>query len=106
MPEPGQGVVPAENHHAEAPGERAAEPSHEEQERQARVIEEERAEQRARDEATRVRRNLLDRTRYHGDKMAELEVQLARATRRGQDWLVADILEDMDVVRARATEAG
>ena len=41
MPERGQGVVPAENHHAEAPGERAAEPSHEEQERQARVIEEE-----------------------------------------------------------------
>ena len=106
MPEPGRGVVPAENHHAEAPGERAAEPSHEEQERQARVIEEEMAEQRARDEATRVRRNLLDRTRYHGDKMAELEVQLARARRREQDWLVADILEDMDVVRARATEAG
>ena len=64
------------------------------------------AEQMARDEATRVRRNLLDRTKYHGDKMVELEVQLAMARRRGQDWLVADILEDMDTVRARATEAG
>ena len=64
------------------------------------------AEQTARIEATRVRRNLLDRTKYHGDKMVELEVQLARARRRDQDRLVADILEDMDVVRARATEAG
>ena len=64
------------------------------------------AEQTARIEATRVRRNLLDRTKYHGDKMVELEVQLARARRRDQDQLVADILEDMDVVRARATEAG
>ena len=64
------------------------------------------AEQMARDEATRVRRNLLDRTKYHGDKMVELEVQLARARRRDQEQLVADILEDMDVVRARATEAG
>ena len=99
-------MVPAENHHAEAPGERAAEPSQEEQERQARVIAEEMAEQTARLEATRVRRNLLDRTKYHGDKMVELEVQLAMARRREQDRLVADILEDMDVVRARATEAG
>ena len=64
------------------------------------------AEQTARLEAIRVRRNLLDRTKYHGDKMVELEVQLARARRRDQDRLVADILEDMDVVRARATEAG
>ena len=64
------------------------------------------AEQMARNEATRVRRNLLDRTKYHGDKMVELEVQLARARRRDQDQLVADILEDMDTVRARATEAG
>ena len=99
-------MVPAENRHAEAPRERAAEPSHEERERQLRAIEEEMAEQRARDEATRLRRNLLDRTRYHGDKMVELEVQLAMARRREKDWLVADILEDMDVVRARATEAG
>ena len=64
------------------------------------------AEQTARLEAIRVRRNLLDRTKYHGDKMVELEVQLARARRRDQDQLVADILEDMDAVRARATEAG
>jgi len=64
------------------------------------------AEQTARLEAIRVRRNLLDRTKYHGDKMVELEVQLARARRRDQDQLVADILEDMDTVRARATEAG
>ena len=99
-------MVPAGNRHAEAPRERAADPNHEERERQMMVIEEEMAEQRARDEATRVRRNLLDRTRYHGDKMVELEVQLARARRRDQDRLVADILEDMDVVRARATEAG
>ena len=99
-------MVPAENHHAEAPGERAAEPSQEEQERQARVIEEEMAEQIARNEATRVRRNLLDRTKYHGDKMVELEVQLAMARRREKDWLVADILEDMEFVRAQATKAG
>ena len=64
------------------------------------------AEQMARDEATRVRRNLLDRTKYHGDKMVELEVQLAMARRRGKDWLVADILEDMEFVRAQATKAG
>ena len=64
------------------------------------------AEQTARLEAIRVRRNLLDRTKYHGDKMVELEIQLARARRRDQDQLVADILEDMDTVRARATEAG
>ena len=70
------------------------------------VIEEEMAEQRARDEATRLRRNLLDRTRYHGDKMVELEVQLAMARRREKDWLVADILEDMEFVRAQATKAG
>ena len=99
-------MVPAENHHAEAPGGRAAEPSPEEQERQARVREEEQAEQMARDEATRVRRNLLDRTKYHGDKMVELEVQLAMARRREQDRIVADILEEMEVVRARAMEAG
>ena len=99
-------MVPAENHHAGAPRERAAEPSHEERERQLRVIEEEMAEQRARDEATRLRRNLLDRTRYHGDKMVELEVQLAMARRREKDWLVADILEDMEFVRAQATKAG
>ena len=64
------------------------------------------AEQTARLEAIRVRRNLLDRTKYHGDKMVEFEILLARARRRDQDQLVADILEDMDTVRARATEAG
>ena len=99
-------MVPAENRHAEAPRERAAELSHEEQERQARVMEEEMAEQIARNEATRVRRNLLDRTKYHGDEMVELEVQLAMARRREQAGIVADILEEMEVVRARAMEAG
>ena len=64
------------------------------------------AEQTARLEAIRVRRNLLDRTKYHGDKMVELEVQLAMARRRGKHWLVADILEDMEFVRAQATKAG
>ena len=64
------------------------------------------AEQTARLEAIRVRRNLLDRTKYHGDKMVELEILLARARRTEHDQLVADILEDMDVVRARATAAG
>ena len=91
---------------AEAPGERAAGPRTQEQERQARIIEEERAEQWARSEATRIRRNLLDHTRYHYDKMVELENELAMARRRGQNLIVADILEDMERVRARATEAG
>ena len=103
---PGQGLVPVEEPQAEAPGRRAAGLSQEEQERRARVLEEERAKQWARAEATRIRRNLLDRTRYHGDKMVELEVALAMARRRGQNLIVADILEDMERVRARATEAG
>ena len=64
------------------------------------------AEQTARLEAMKVRRNLLDRTKYHGDKMVELEVQLAMARRREKDWLVADILVDMEFVRAQATKAG
>ena len=64
------------------------------------------AEQTARIEATRVRRNLLDRTKYHGDKMVELEVLLARARRRDQEQLVADILEDMELVRAGSQRAG
>ena len=98
-------MVPVEAE-AEAPGERAAGPRTQEQERQARIIEEERAEQWARSEATRIRRNLLDRTRYHYDKMVELEIELAMARRRGQNLIIADILEDMERVRARATEAG
>ena len=49
---------------------------------------------------------MLDRTRYHYDKMIELEIELAEARRNGENLIVADILEDMDAVRARATEAG
>jgi len=64
------------------------------------------AEQTARLEAMKVRRNLLDRTKYHADKMVELEIKLDRARRTEHDQLVADILQDMDTVRARATEAG
>ena len=103
---PGQGLVPAENPPAEAAEPRQEEQELQEQERrrqqEARAIEE----ARARDEERRRRRNLTDRRKYWREKMAELEAQLARATRRGQDWLVATILEDMAVVRARAAEAG
>ena len=96
-------MVPVE---AEAPEERAAGPRTQEQERQARIIEEERAQQWARSEAKRIRRNMLDRTRYHYDKMIELEIELAEARRNGQNLIVADILEDMEFVRAQATKAG
>ena len=98
-------MVPVEAE-AETPRERAAGPRTQEQEPQARIIEEERAEQWARSEATRIRRNLLDRTRYHYNKMVELEIELAMARRNRQNLIVADILEDMERVRARATEAG
>ena len=96
-------MVPVE---AEAPEERAAGPRTQEQERQARIIEEERAQQWARSEAKRIRRNMLDRTRYHYDKMIELEIELAEARRNRQNLIVADILEDMEFVRAQATKAG
>ena len=98
-------MVPVEAE-AEAPGERAAGPRTQEQERQARIIEEERAQQWARSEAKRIRRNMLDRTRYHYDKMIELEVELAEARRNEQNLIVADILEDMEQVRAGAVRAG
>ena len=96
-------MVPVE---AEAPEERAAGPRTQEQERQARIIEEERAQQWARSEAKRIRRNMLDRTRYHYDKMIELEIELAEARRNEQNLIVADILEDMELVRAGSQRAG
>ena len=98
-------MVPVEAE-AEAPQERAAGPRTQEQERQARILEEERAEQWARSEARRIRRNMLDRTRYHYDKMVQLEIELAEARRNGQNLIVADILEDREQVRAGAVRAG
>ena len=91
---------------AEAPEERAAGPRTQEQECQARILEEERAEQWARSEARRIRRNMLDRTRYHYDKMVALEIELAEARRNRQNLIVADILEDMEQVLAGAVRAG
>ena len=85
---------------AEAPEERAAGPRTQEQERQARD------EQWERKEAKRIRRNMLDRTNYHYSKMVELEIELAEAKRNKQNLIVADILEEMEKVRAGAERAG
>ena len=65
-----------------------------------------RAEQYARTEAKKIRRNMLDRTRYHYDRMVNLEIEMAEARRNSQDLIVADILEDMERVRAGAVRAG
>ena len=65
-----------------------------------------RAEQYARAEAKKIRRNMLDRTRYHYDRMVNLEIEMAEARRNSQDLIVADILEDMERVRAGAVRAG
>ena len=65
-----------------------------------------RAEQYAREEAKKIRRNMLDRTRYHYDRMVNLEIEMAEARRNSQDLIVADILEDMERVRAGAVRAG
>ena len=86
---------------AEAPEERVAAPRTQEQERQQRLDE-----QYERREARRVRRNMLDRTNYHYAKMVELEIELAEAKRNKQNLIVADILEEMEKVRAGAERAG
>ena len=65
-----------------------------------------RAEQYAREKANKIRRNMLDRNRYHYDRMANLEIEMAEARRNSQDLIVADILEDMERVRAGAVRAG
>ena len=65
-----------------------------------------RAEQYARTEAKKIRRNMLDRTRYHYDRMVNLEIEMAEARRNSQDLIVADILEDIERVRAGAVRAG
>ena len=65
-----------------------------------------RAEQYAREKANKIRRNMLDRTRYHYDRMVNLEIEMAEARRNSQDLIVADILEDMERVRAGAVRAG
>ena len=65
-----------------------------------------RAEQYAREKANKIRRNMLDRNRYHYDRMANLEIEMAEARRNSQDLIVADILEDMERVRAGALRAG
>ena len=65
-----------------------------------------RAEQYAREEAKKIRRNMHDRTRYHYDRMVNLENEMAEARRNSQDLIVADILEDMERVRAGAVRAG
>ena len=65
-----------------------------------------RAEQYARAEAKKIRRNMLDRTNYHYAKMANLEIELAEAKRNKQSVIVADILEEMEKVRAGAERAG
>ena len=98
-------MVPVEAE-AEAPEEQAAGPRTQEQERQARILAEQRAEQWARFEAKKIRRNMLDRTRYHYDRMVNLEIEMAEARRNSQDLIVADILEDMERVRAGAVRAG
>ena len=94
---------------AEAPEERAAGPRSQEEERHARILAEQssmRAEQYARAEAKKIRRNMLDRTRYHYDRMVNLEIEMAEARRNTQDLIVADILEDIEQVRAGAARAG
>ena len=48
---------------------------------------------------------MLDRTNYHYKKMANLEIELAEAKRNKQNLIVADILEEMEKVRAGAERA-
>ena len=130
---PGQARVPAEDPQAEDPPaevQAAAEPEADEQEEQEHqeeehgrlldVLQEQRArlrEVKAKDKAKKEekkekrnpknpKRNLGDRTRYWHDKMAGLEDQLARARRRGQDWLVTITLDEMAAAEAGAARAG
>ena len=114
---PGQARVPAENPPAEEQAAAAEPPAvwgpreeQEHQEERSRLLEE-LQEQRSRllaakKKKEKEKRNLLDRTRYWHDKMAELEDQLTGARRRGQDWLAAVIVEEMAGIPARAAEAG
>ena len=48
----------------------------------------------------------MDRTNYHYLKMSILEIALAEAKRNKRSLIVADILEDMERVRAGAVRAG
>jgi len=59
-----------------------------------------------RKEARRLRRNEMDRTGYHYDKMSVLEEALAEAKQNGQHQIVSDIFEDMEDVREGARKAG
>ena len=118
---PGQARVPAENPPEENPPaeeQAAAEPpavggpreEQEHQEERSRLLEE-LQEQRSRllaakKKKEKEKRNLLDRTRYWHDKLADLEDQLTGARRGGQDWLAAVIVEEMAGIPARAAEAG
>ena len=108
---PGQARVPAENPPAEEQA--AAEPPavggpREEQEHQEERsrLQEARALQEAKEKEKKKKRNKTDRTKYWNDRMAELEDQLTKARRRGQDWLAAVIVEEMAGIPARAAEAG
>ena len=129
---PGEARVPAENPHAEDPPaevQAAAEPEaaereeqeHQEEERgrlleelqeqrarlqEARALQEAKAKEKAKKEKKKEKRNVADRTKYWHEKMAGLEDQLTGARRRGQDWLIAVIVEEMAGIPARAAAAG
>ena len=60
----------------------------------------------AKEREEKDKRNLLDRTRYWHAKLADLEDELTRARRSGQDWLAAVIVGEIAGLPARAAEAG
>ena len=80
-----------------------AAPRTQEQEQQRRQLIQE---QHDRIAAAKIRRNMLDRTNYHYNKMANLEIELAEAKRNKQSLIVIDILEAMEKVREGAEKAG
>ena len=92
--------VPVPEEAPEAPEERAASPprSQEEQQRIDEFHE--------RKIAQKLRRNEMDRTGYHYQKMSVLEEALAEAKRNGQSQIIADIFDDMEDVREGAKKAG
>ena len=98
--DPQDDPAPGPEEAPEAPEERAASPPRS-QEEQQRIDE-----HRERKDAKKLRRNEMDRTNYHYQKMSILEIALAEAKRNGQSLIILDILEEMENVREGARNAG
>ena len=120
---PGQARVPAENPPEENPpaeeqaaaagppavwGPREEQEHQEERSRRLEELQEQHSRllEAAKEREEKDKRNLLDRTRYWHAKLADLEDELTRARRSGQDWLAAVIVGEIAGLPARAAEAG